>query len=301
MSLSFWSTWVYKCGFIYSVGFCIIFPLCLIKDVSKLRIASLLGVITLVGIILLLIIQVLSYYTYYSNNIYEKNDPMTHLNIWDLRRGFTSQLDFFQYCGSLYYAYISAIGAVPIFSTMKTNNLRRIQKVIRRSIFFDIIFFSIIVICGYLTWPINTPALIIEREKITQGADIPMSIGRMALVLTIIMKLPNNYNSLRICLFDLIWGTTEITSGRNVVMSLVVLSICLTVAILYSEISSYIKLIGGICSGVVGFIIPALLYTRVNDYPRWNWKNIGVMVICFGLAVIGFIAAGKTLYDMIAQ
>lgn len=97
------------------------------------------------------------------------------------------------------------------------------QKVVRRTVLFDIFLFIIIAVIGYLTWPIGTPSLIIERIKIVEKADIPMSIGRLTLVLTIIMKLPSNYNALRLTLFNIFWGTTTITKKKNIIVTLVVL------------------------------------------------------------------------------
>ena len=65
------------------------------------------------------------------------------------------------------------------------------------------------------------------------------------------------------------------------------LIVCYTVIILYSQISGYINLIGGICSSVAGFIIPLLLFARTNRYERWHWKNV--------LTEIRFVAAGITI------
>lgn len=173
------------------------------------------------------------------------------------------------------------------------------QKVVRRTVLFDIVLFLVISVIGYLTWPVNTPDLIIEREKIRKGADVPMSIGRIALVLTVMMKLPNNYTSLRITIFNMVWGSTEITNKKNVIVTLIVLIVCCTVSVLYSQISGYIKLIGGICSSVVGFIIPALLYTKTNEYGRFDKRNVGIMTVFMILTAIGFISAGRTLYNII--
>lgn len=182
---------------------------------------------------------------------------------------------------------------------MKHNVLRRMQKVVRRTVLFDIFLFIIIAVIGYLTWPIGTPSLIIERTKIVEKADIPMSIGRLALVLTIILKLPSNYNALRLTLFNIFWGTTTITKKKNIIVTLVVLFLCCTVSIVYSEISGYIKLIGGICSAIVGFLIPSMLYTRTNKYPKWHWKNIMTQFIFCLFTLIGFISAGRTIYEII--
>ena len=296
---SFWGQWYCKYVIPYAIGLIIIFPLCLIKDVSKLRIASLFGVITLISLIILILVEFPSYYTYYKEHMYSPNDVTTHINVYDYKSGFDSSLYFFQYCSSLFYSFITTIGAVPIFNTLHNNILRRMQKVVRRTVLFDIVLFLVISVIGYLTWPVNTPDLIIEREKIRTGADVPMSIGRIALVLTVMMKLPNNYTSLRITIFNMVWGSTEITNKKNVIVSLIVLIICCTVSVLYSQISGYIKLIGGICSSVVGFIIPALLYARTNRYERWHWKNVMNVTVYAIMTCIGFIAAGVTIYGII--
>ena len=162
------------------------------------------GVITLINLIILIVVEFPSYYTYYKEHIYSPNDVTTHINLYDYKSGFDSSLYFFQYSSSLFYSFITTISAVPIFNILHNNILRRMQKVVRRTALFDIVLFIVITVIGYLIWPVNRPNLIIEREKIRKGADVPMSIGRIALVLTVMMKLPNNHTSLRITIFNMV-------------------------------------------------------------------------------------------------
>ncbi len=291
------------CRFIlpFIIGICIIYPLCLIKDVSKLRIVSLFGILTLLSLILLLVIETKSYINYYSQKTYQKDNEDTHYNFYKFQKGFDSELTFFQYCSSLFYAYCTTIGAVPIFNTLKNHVRRRMYKVVRRSIITNMLIFTIAATAGYFTWPIQTPDLIIQRKKITTGPDYFMSIGRIALSLTIIMKLPSNYAALRIVIFDKIWGTTEISDGKNIILTFIIINFCCFISVLYVEISAYIKILGGVCSTLVGFLFPALLIVRTNNRPRWHWKNIATILIFGGLTLIGFISSGKTVYDIVKK
>ena len=56
---------------------------------------------------------------------------------------------------------------------------------------------------------------------------------------------------------------------------------------------------GGICSTLVGFIFPSLLYTKSNNRPKWHWKNVGTIALFIFLASFGFIDSIHTIRDII--
>ena len=296
---SFWNNWIFKYFLPFSLLF-IIYPLCLIKDVSKLRFISFFGIITILSLITLIIAQSYSFIKYHLKNVYKPEDKSTHYNIYDFEKGFDEHLYFFQFCSTIYFATCMHIGAIPIFNTLKNNIRKRMYKVVRRTLLVDIVVFVIVANLGYLSCPMNTPALIIERPNISSDKrDIPMSLGRIALVITLIMKLPNCYATLRLTLFDKLWGTTTITNKKNYILTFLVIFFCCFISVVYVKISGYIKLLGGLCSTLVGFVFPSLLITRANKRPRWHWKNIGTIFIFFILTLIGLVSSGRTIYDII--
>ena len=211
---SFWNySWV-KLLVMYGLTCFIIMPLCLLKDVSKLRIGSLMGVLTLIFLIVMILIQCPDYIKYYWEYTYDENDPSTHLNIFNLSSSFDSNLFFLQGTATMFFSYTSHLGAFPIFGSLTNNNNRRVNKVILRTILLDSFFFLIIAIFGYLTWPINTPSLIIERDNIQGETDIFMSLGKLGLIIIIIMKLPVSFNAFRTSFYEMVLGDSNITNKK---------------------------------------------------------------------------------------
>jgi len=84
LTKSFWNLLYVKFSIMYGITIVILLPLCLLRDVSRLGVSSLLGLITFIFIIIILIIQSPSYMKHYWENIYEENDPSTHLNIFNI-------------------------------------------------------------------------------------------------------------------------------------------------------------------------------------------------------------------------
>lgn len=199
---SFWKGYDYKFPIMYSVALIIIMPLCLLKNISKMRFNSIFGVFSLFLLIIIIIVETPWYFKDYLERIYKENDETTHLNIWDISKGFTEKLYFFKGTATLFYAYSCHYGAFPIYKELKNNVIRRIQKVFARSIILDGTFYIIVGLSGYLSNPINTPDLIIERYKYFDS-DIVMTLGWIAFIFTLIMKIPANYNSFRITLIHL--------------------------------------------------------------------------------------------------
>ena len=75
--------------------------------------------------------------------------------------------------------------------------------------------------------------------------------------------------------------------------------ICVTSSILYNDILSYIKIMGGAFSTLVGFLFPSLLIARANKMKRYHWKNILTVGFYTFLTLIGFASSGLTIYFLV--
>ena len=286
---SFWNDWYIQILLPYVASIILVYPMCLIKDVSKLRIISLIGVLNILFLILIVIFQSKDYIS--SDNL--KNN----VNYIDIRKGFEDKFDALNFISTIFYVSCFHIGCVPVINTLKNNVRRRIYKAIRRTILIDMFLYLSIAIIGYLSYPINTPSLIIQRPTLNEGdSDITMGIGKIGLVFTFFTKLPNIYASLRITLFDKLFGTTEITNTKNYIITFIVIMICVTSSILYTEITSYIKIMGGLFSSLVGFLFPSLLIVKSNRRKRYHWKNILTLTLFIFLTMIGLTSSGFTVY-----
>ena len=289
---SFWKEWYIQILLPYAASIIIVYPMCLVKDVSKLRIISLIGVLNMIFLILIVIYQSKDYIT--------KDNLENNVNYIDFRKGLKGKFDTLNFISTIFYASCFHIGCVPVINTLKNNVRRRIYKSIRRTILIDIFLYLSIAVIGYLSYPKNTPSLIIQRPTLKEGdSDIVMSIGKLGFVFTFFTKLPNTYASLRITLFDKFFGTTEITNLKNYIVTFIVIMICVTSSILYNDISSYIKIMGGIFSTLVGFLFPAFLIVRANRRKRYHWKNILTVAFYSLLTLIGFTSSGFTVYYLL--
>ena len=234
-----------------------------------------------------------------SKDYITKENLENNVNYIDISKGLQGKFDTLNFISTIFYASCFHIGCVPVINTLKNNVRRRIYKAIRRTILIDIFLYLTIAIVGYLTYPLNTPSLIIQRPTLKKGdSDILMSLGKLGFVFTFFTKLPNTYASLRITLFDKLFGTTEITDIKNYIVTFLVIIICVTSSILYSEISSYIKIMGGLFSTLVGFLFPSLLIVKTNKRKRYHSKNILTVALFTILTLIGFISSGFTIYDL---
>ena len=288
---SFWDEWYIKYLLPYLSSIIIVYPMCLIKDVSKLRIISLIGVVNIIFLIFIVLFQSKDYIT--------KDNLKNNVYYIDIRKGVQDKFDALKFISTIFYAACFHIGCVPVINTLKNNVRRRIYKSIRRTLLMDIVLYLTIAIVGYLSYPVNTPSLIIQRPTLIKGdSDILMGIGKLGFVFMFYSKLPNTYSSLRITLFDKLFGSTEITNKKNYIVTFILIMICVTVSILYADISNYIKIMGGFFSTLVGFLFPSLLIVRANRRKRYHWKNILTVAIYAFLTLIGFISSGLTIYEM---
>ena len=280
------------CLITYGVVICVL-PLCLLKDVSKMRFASLIGVMALAYSILVIVIESPFFFVI---NDYSIND----LNLFDITKAFNPKnISFFSCIATVFFIYSCHAGAFPVYKTLRNNTTRRIKKVFRRSILLDMIIYFSVALASYLTNPKEPQDLILFRESFWKH-DYFIMLAKVGIIFNLFFSTPPNYAALRISVFELIWGNTNITTVKNIIVTVGLMGIIGTIAIVYPEIMPYISLLGGFCSVVYCYLIPGLIYVKNN---KLSWKassNLITLIIVITLTVIGYTAGVFTiLFDIV--
>lgn len=295
---SFWKGYKWKFPVCYGFSVVILLPICLLKNVSKMRFTSAFGILSLFFLIGIVVVECPWFAVNYHNEIYKKDDSSTHLNIIDVSKGFDKDMSFFKSIATLFYAYSCHLGAFPVINSLENRTKRRINKVFVTAIVIDAISYCIIGISGYLTQPIDTPDLIIERKSIFSN-DWVMTVGRILFILTLFTKIPSNYNALRISFLSTIGkDSNDFSNFINVALTVPTLLITTFVCIMYQSVTDYISLIGSFCTVVMSFLIPGLIYVKGNDYPRYHYVNIITIIIAGILSLIGFVSGVFTIISI---
>ena len=294
-SNSFWKNFSVKFFICYLIAGFILSPLCLLKNISKMRYASIFGIFSLFFLIFIVVIECPFYIKY--NFI----DNKTKINFIDIISGFKGDMKILQSISTLFYAFSCHVGVFPVLNTLKSPTPQRIHLLFKKSIILDISCYLIIGISGYLTQPIDTPDLIIERKKIFNN-DFLMVFGQICFIFTLIAKICANYNALRSCiinLFGLNKSQNQLSNTANFLLTECCLIISTFIAVIFQSISSYISLIGGFCSVIISVLIPGLIYINGLNESKINKKTIIAGIVLLILTIMGFTNGFLTIKKVI--
>ena len=290
---SFWNKLWIKFVVCYGIMILFLLPLCLLHNASKMRYASTFGIISL---FLLIIIVVAECPFYIIDHI---NNDKFELNYFDILSGLEGDMKLLQSIVTVFYAFSCHVGAFPVLQTLHNPIERRQKKVIRRAIYIDIISYLIIGASGYLTQPLNTPDLIIERDKLF-NSDWIMTIGEICFILTLLAKISANYNALRSCILVLLgYDSYNFSKITNVIITVVTLIITTLISAIFQSISDYISLIGSFCTVLISFFIPGLVYIKGNDYSIKHYKNILTIIFISIILILGLTSGFFTIKGII--
>ena len=270
----------------------LVFPLCLLKDVTKMRFASLIGVFALIYSIIVVVVESFFFLKFQNWDIINK------MNWFDIRQAFSKEegFPFFGGIATVFYIYSCHAGAFPVYKTLRNNTTRRIKKVFRRSILLDIIIYTCVAAASFITAPIDSPELILYRDNLEKfSPDYFIIIAKVGIIFNLFFSTPTNYSGLRISLFELIWGNSNISTMKNFFVTLIVLLIAVSVGALYDEILQYIELLGGFCSVIYCFFIPGIIYVKSNQLSRCSFQNVLTVIVLIILLLIGYLSGILTI------
>ena len=292
---TFWNKFWVRFLVCYGITIIILFPLCQLKDVSKMRYASTFGMFSLFILIFIIVVECPFFI---KENIVKNKQP---LNYYDILPGLKGNMKLLQSIVTLFYAYACHVGAFPVFESLYNPTKKRIDKLLNRAISIDIICYLIIGAAGYLSQPLKTPDLIIERDKIF-SSDWLMTLGNFFFMFTLIAKICVNYNAQRSSILILLqYKTNDFPNSINYIITSSVLAITTIVAISFQSISDYISLIGSFCTVVICFCVPGMIYIKGNDYPLTYYKNILTIIFISLILIIGITSGIFTIKGIIEK
>lgn len=299
LSDTYWNEiWVKICVN-FGIGILIIFPLCLISNMKILNISSTIGVFTTLFIFLVVLVQFPFYFIEYLDKEYKPEDKSTHVNIYNVERGFTEQIQFLQAFALFFFCFTGHNGLLPALEHLENPSPARRAKLYNIAIAMDMIIYLVIAICGYLSVPVDVVDIVFERKRIWTH-DIVMTIARIALIPMAISKIQVNHNIWRISFVSYIGNDhTKITKKFNLLFTGITLFITTLVSSLYQNIVGYISLIGCFCVVFPAFLIPPILYMYTCGLPKTHWKVISQIVLGAVLCIIGYISGILGLIDII--
>ena len=276
----------------------LVLPLCLLKDISKMRIPSLIGVLALVYSIIVVVVE--SFFYLFNEHWDERNE----MNWYNPKRAFNYEegIPFFGGLSTVFYLYSCHAGAFPVYKSLRNNTTRRIKKVFQRSILLDICIYFCIAAASFLTEPFDKIDIILYRDNLKNfQKDYFILIAKIGIIFNLFFSTPANYAALRLSVFELIWGNPNITKIKNIIVTVVLLSVITLIGALYDEILEYIELLGGFCSVVFCILIPGLIYAK-NDYiKKTKLKKYGIIVLVAFITAFGYTSGILTILFNIAD
>ena len=299
LSDTYWSEiWVKVCVN-FGIGILIIFPLCLVTDMKKLNISSTIGVFTTLFILLVVLVQFPFYFIEYLNKEYKKDDESTHINIYHVERGFTTQIQFLQAFALFFFCFTGHNGLLPALEHLERPTPARRAKLYNIAIAMDMLIYLFIAICGYLSVPHDVLDIVFERKRIWPK-DIVMTIARILLIPMAISKIQVNHNIWRIS-FVSFRGEDhrKISLKYNMIFTGITLFLTTLLASVYQNIVGYISLIGCFCVVFPAFLIPPIMYMYDCGLPKSHWKVVLQIIIGSVLCTIGYISGILGLIDII--
>ena len=278
---SFWRKYSYKFSVCYGICLIILLPFCLKKNIGEMKAPTYIGVISLAFVVLIIICQSPYFIDNYYDEIYKKDDKSTHLNVYDLSKGCDKDLNIIRPFVTLFFAYTSQNAVFPIIEAVKERTKKKIDKIFYISSIIDCIIYILIGILGYLTQPIDTPDLIIERKSVFKK-DYFMIIGRILLTLTLLGKIAPNYSTF-----------------LNCILTIPLLLFSTLIVVLYQNVGDYVDFLGSFSSIFFCFVIPGFMYIKMNGLPKYHWKNILTVIYVVVFTILCGISGGYTVRDII--
>lgn len=259
----------------------VIFPICLLWSINTLRYATLLSIGAVIYTSILLIVELPFY--------------------WDSEKAekeikyFYFSPEIFGAFGITFFAFYCQVGFFPAIENLEKYDTLHINKLVKRSLYFDIFFYSIIAITGYLSTFESTPDLVVTRKPFPPYSyDVFLMIAQISIAGALCITIPLNFVPLRTSIFNHIFSNQELTYTKTILASGIFTIASGILTVFLPDITSVLSIVGGIGCVAISYVIPLLAY--LSTFPEL--RLTGYINILIG-AVISALGVGSALNGLI--
>ena len=158
----------------------VLLPVSLKRDVSSLRIGGLISILSLAFTMIVLLAEAPFY-----NKVYSVRDGA-------ICPAFIFDINLFNSCSLVFFAYTCQINILPIYSELVRPDEARINKVIRRAISIDLMFYIIVAAAGYFSTFNFTTDNVLKRDPLpSYDPDYTIIIASVAICLVLFTSFPS--------------------------------------------------------------------------------------------------------------
>jgi len=199
-----------------------------------------------------------------------------------------------------FFAYTCQVQLLPVYSELINPEFRRIKKIINRSLITDCVFYSIIACAGYFSTFNGTSSIVVERKPLDGNVrDYWMLVGALSICLIMVASLPVNYHPWRYQVFLFCFKRDHFTKKENLIITVIFMTFCTLVAVVFPDITSVLSILGGMCSCTMSYLIPTVAHVRCSKVPWYHCSNLAPILFFGSLTTIGYLSVCLTIWLLI--
>lgn len=173
------------------------------------------------------------------------------------------------------------------------------NKVVDRATLVSFLVYLVIGVVAYIAFG---PALVDPQYKGNILLSFPLhdkliAVSRAAITFTVAVAFPLNIFPCRFTIDMMFFAYARESYVRHVVVTTGLVLAALLLAIFCPSINVVFGIIGGTCSAVVCFCLPAAFILKLEDGPTLGRKKLGPLILLIGAIIIGIVGTAVTVWS----
>uniref|UniRef100_A0A8C7XJ66 Solute carrier family 38 member 6 n=1 Tax=Oryzias sinensis TaxID=183150 RepID=A0A8C7XJ66_9TELE len=177
------------------------------------------------------------------------------------------------------FSFLCHTAVLPIYCELERPTKPRMQKVANIGIALSFFLYFISSLFGYLTFynHVGTELLLAYNSYLPR--DILVLTVRLAILISVLLTVPLIHFPARKAVISLLYGDQEFSWLIHVILTVILLSVVLLLAIFVPDISSVFGVVGSTTSSCLLFVFPGIFYLKISNQPRRSVDSVGVNLL----------------------